>query len=203
MHIELLLEERSAEAALRHLVPRIIGPEHSTRFIPHQGKQHLLGELPMLLRGYRRWIPSDWHIVVLVDEDRQDCHWIKSNLEGMASIARLPTASSPSSSGSVVVLNRIAIEEIEAWFFGDVDAVVAAYPRVPRTISARARFRHPDAIDGGTWEQLERTLQRAGYYRAGMPKIEVADRIAQHMVPDRNRSPSFRVFVEGLRSLVA
>ena len=203
MHIEFLLEEPSAEAALRHLVPEIIGTEHSARLMPHQGKHDLLQQLPALLRGYKRWVPADWRIVVLVDEDRQDCHRIKSDLERTASDAGLPTQSSPSSSGSVVVLNRLAIEEIEAWFFGDVDAIVAAYPRVPPTISARAPFRNPDAINGGTWEQLERTLQTAGYYRAGMPKIETADKIARHMVPSRNRSPSFRVFVEGLRSLVA
>ena len=34
------------------------------------------------------------------------------------------------------------------------------------------------------------------------PNAEVAQNIAQHMVPNRNRSKSFRVFVEGLRACV-
>lgn len=48
------------------------------------------------------------------------------------------------------VVNRIAVEELEAWFFGDWSALQAAYPRVPATIPQKARFRDPDAIVGGT-----------------------------------------------------
>lgn len=48
------------------------------------------------------------------------------------------------------VLNRLAIEELEAWFFGDVAALHSAYPRVPSTLGRRSRYRDPDAIRGGT-----------------------------------------------------
>jgi len=60
------------------------------------------------------------------------------------------------------VVNRIAIEELEAWYFGDVEAICDAYPGVPRTLAQRNGMREPDEIRGGTWEALERVVQRAG-----------------------------------------
>ena len=86
---------------------------------------------------------------------------------------------------------------------GDVHAVVQAYPGVPANPgqpSADFAIVRP-ALRGGTWEALERVLQRAGYYPTGLPKIEAARRIAARMEPDRNRSPSFCCFRDGLRKL--
>jgi Domain of unknown function (DUF4276) len=91
---------------------------------------------------------------------------------------------------------------LESWFFGDVEALTRAYPKVPPTLAQRRGYRNPDAMTGGTWEKLERVLQDAGYYRNGMPKIEVARNVAEHMDPNRNRSRSFQVFFQGLRALV-
>jgi len=62
MHLELFVEEPSAEAALAILVPRIVGPEITFRIYPHQGKTDLLHKLPARLRGYRSWLPADWRI---------------------------------------------------------------------------------------------------------------------------------------------
>jgi len=95
-------------------------------------------------------------------------------------------------------VNRLAVEELEAWFFGDVEAIAAAYPRVPRNLARKAPFRNPDRIKGGTWEALERVLQRAGHFPGGLGKIEAARAIARHMDPQRNRSRSFCVFRDAL-----
>jgi len=203
MHIEFLVEELSAEAALRDLAPRAIGPDHTFRVHAHQGKHDLLAKLPGRLTGYGHWLPRDWRIVVLIDEDREDCRVQKRRLEATARAAGFFTKTSPNARGAFRVLNRLAIEELEAWFFGDVAALAAAYPGIPSTLGGRARFRDPDAIAGGTWEALERELQRAGYYPGGLAKIEAAGRIAAHMDLDRNRSRSFQVFLRGLRELVA
>jgi len=201
MHIEFLLEEDSARAALQNLVPKIVGSGITGNFHVHQGKKDLLKSLPGRLKGYSRWLPEDWRIVILLDEDRQDCQTIKAALEKAARDAGLFTRSRRSPQGRFRVVNRVAIEELEAWFFGDVDAIAEAYPRVPRNLSSKARFRDPDAIRGGTWEALQRVLQKAGYYRTGMPKIEAAERIAKHMDPCRNKSKSFQVFRDALAAL--
>ncbi len=201
MHLEFLVEEPSAEVALALLVPKIVpGPTFAIRTF--RGKQDLLNNLPNRLRGYRQWLPNDWRIVVLIDEDRQDCRQLKIQLENSAQDAGLLTRSAVQGAGQFHVLNRLAIEELEAWFFGDVEAIVAAYPGVPPTLGRRERYRHPDAINGGTWEALERVLQSSGYYKGGLQKITVAQDISSNMDPVRNRSPSFQLFRDSLIELV-
>jgi hypothetical protein len=201
MHLELLVEEPSAEAALRELFPKILGVEVSFRTIVHEGKPDLLKKLPNRLRGYRSWIPADWRIVVLLDKDREDCRTLKAQLEQMAAEAGFTTKSRARKGRRFQVLNRLAVEEIEAWFFGDVGAMIKAFPRVPRNLAQKAGYRDPDAISGGTWEALERVLQRAGHFPGGLPKIETARKIARFMDPDVNRSKSFQVFREDLSQL--
>jgi hypothetical protein len=62
-------------------------------------------------------------------------------------------------------------------------------------------YRDPDSIAGGTWEALERVLKSAGYFRTGLRKIELARSVAKHMDPQRNRSRSFRAFVDAINRL--
>jgi hypothetical protein len=78
---------------------------------------------------------------------------------------------------------------------------VTAYPRLPSRLDKKAPYRDPDAIRGGTWESLERLLQKYGYYEGGMPKIEVARQVSAQMDPVRNRSRSFQHFRQGLVEL--
>ena len=203
MHIEFLVEEESSAAALQLLVPTIVGHSATFDIHPFQGKQDLMGSLVARLTGYAPWLPDDWRIVVLVDRDTEDCRALKRKLEAAARQAGLITKSRASVGSQCRVLNRIAIEELEAWFFGDVEALRAAYPRLPSTLANKQGFRDPDAIKGGTWERLGQQLQSAGYYGAGVPKVEVARNVAAGMDPKRNRSHSFRVFRDGLRDLVA
>jgi hypothetical protein len=129
---------------------------------------------------------------VLVDRDADDCEVLKTELEKTAREAGLITRTAAGPGRSFQVVNRLAIQELEAWFFGDVGALVQAYPGVPATLAKKASYRDPDSIPH-TWERLEQVLQRAGYYATGMPKIEVARRIAGCMQPARNRSKSFQV----------
>jgi len=201
MHVEFLVEEPSAEAALENLLPRLLGAGTSFFIHPFNGKADLLANLSSRLRAYRRWLPRDWRIVVLVDEDRQDCRALKGELESAARNAGLMTKSAAGGGADFQVLNRLAIEELEAWFFGDAAALRAAYPRVPPTLNRNARYRDPDAIAGGTAEALERILRRSGYYGARMPKIETARRISASMDPRINQSHSFQVFRSGLAAL--
>lgn len=198
MHLEILVEEPSAEAVLRNLLPKILGKKASHSIHVFQGKKSLLDHLPHRLKGYRRWFPPDKRIVVLVDRDSADCKELKSRLEHISLDAGLPTKTTPSHNGEYQVITRLAIEELEAWFFGDIAALNRAYLRVPLTLSKRRGFKDPDAISGGTWEALERILKRAGYYRGRLPKVEVALRVSCFMDPNINTSRSFQIFREGL-----
>ena len=140
--------------------------------------------------------------MVLIDEDRKNCRELKAKLEKTAHNAGFVTKSSATPNGNFQVVNRLAIEELEAWFFGDVEALHAAYSRVSRNLQYQAKYRNPDAIRGGTYEALENLLIQKNYYRERLPKITVAQNIAEHMKPSRNRSKSFQVFLEGLKACV-
>jgi Domain of unknown function (DUF4276) len=194
-HWEVLVEEASMEQLLRVLMPRMVG-RATFAIHAHQGKHHLMARLSARLRGYARWLPAEACVLVVVDRDDQDCHALKRRLDGAAAGIRWVTGGPVS--GAVRVLNRIAIEELEAWYFGDWAAVRAAYPGVAGNLPRQRGYRDPDLIQGGTWEAFERVLQRAGYFSGGLRKIEAAQTIAKHMDPARNTSPSFRALRDAL-----
>lgn len=196
-HVEIFVEEPSAAAALRELVPKIRA-DLTFNIYEFQGCPDLLGKLPERLRGYRTWLPADWRIIVLIDRDRKDCLALKRQLLDMAEQAGLRTQTRRHAPAQVLV--RIAVEELESWFFGDIHALCAAFPGVSPTLAQREGLRYPDAIRS-TWERLEQVLQQAGHFRGGLQKIRCAREVAPHMDPENNRSHSFRVFRDGLRAL--
>jgi hypothetical protein len=188
------------EACLEQLLPGLLGTVEF-QIVRFQCKHDLLKKLPDRLKAYAGWLPNDWKILVLVDRDDEDCHELKRRLETMARDAGLTTKTASKQTPSFQVVNRIVVEELEAWFFGDWQAVRSAYPKVPPHIPVR--FRDPDAIAGGTWEAFERVLKRAGYFSTGLRKKECARAIALHMRPERNVSNSFRAFREALIACLA
>lgn len=203
MHLEILVEEPSAEIALHNLLPKLVTGEHTYKIITFQGKMDLLKKLELELKGYKRWIPDDFKIMVLVDRDDQDCRVLKECLEHHAQNANLMTKTSSQGNKNYSVVNRIVIEELEAWFLGDNIAVKNAYPKVSASFHHKARYRNPDHITGGTWEALERLLNAGGYYKSGFRKTEVAHNISMHMEPLRNRSKSFQVFREAISEIIS
>ena len=177
------------EEFLRALLARFL-PDTGFRIHAFQGRSDLFRKLAPRLRAYKQWLPPDHRVIVVVDRDDDDCERLKQELERIAADAGLRTRSA-SGGEPWQVVNRIAIEELEAWYFGDWEAVCSAYPGVPHTVPARKNFRDPDAVPGGTWEAFERVLQKAGYFRTGLRKIEAAREIAAHLDPARSRSRSF------------
>ncbi len=201
-HLVLLVEEPSMEAFLRALLPRLLPQDRTFEVHPSQGKRDLLGKLEARLRGYSAWLPADWRIVVVVDRDDDDCRALKRQLERIAQRVGLRTRTSAGDAQWQLV-NRIAVEELEAWYFGDWDAVRSAYPRVTPTVPNRQGFRDPDAVAGGTWEAFERVLQRHGYFKGGLTKIDAARAIGARIDPARARSRSFAAFWEAIAEAVA
>jgi hypothetical protein len=150
MHIEILVEDSSGETLLRVLLPRLLGPQgepHSWRLHAYKGigripqglltkadpaKRILLDQLPKLLRGYGR-TPGVDAVVVVLDTDKRDCAAFLAELESAAA------ACSPAPN----TLFRLAIEEIEAWYLGDRDALLAAYPRAVGAWCWHARHAAP------------------------------------------------------------
>lgn len=196
-HLELLVEEPSMEAFLHGLLPRVLPPGCTFAVHSFQGKADLLARLADRLRGYASWLPSEWRIVVVVDRDDDDCLQLKHRMEEAACQARLRTRARTDDCHWQIV-NRIAVEELEAWYFGDWEAVCETWPRVSFNVRNQRQYRDSDGVAGGTWEAFERVLQRHGYFREGLRKIEAARALGKRMDAARSDSPSFRCFHQAL-----
>jgi hypothetical protein len=140
-------------------------------------------------------------IIVLVDRDDDDCIALKKQMEQAAKAAGLLTRATCRAQWRVV--NRLAIEELEAWFFGEWTGVRRGYPKASKAIPGKAAYRQSDAIAGGKWEALERILKSAGYFSGGLRKTEAAGAIGRQFDPALARSPSFLAFQNALLEAVA
>lgn len=212
MHIEVLVEDASGKTFLDIMMPRLLGEfgdPHTWRVIKYKGVGHvprglksgsdaahrvLLDRLPSLLRGYDK-SPGIDAVVVVLDVDRRDCVKFLAELKELA--ARCQLKSMP--------LYRLAIEELEAWYLGDRQALLEAWPKAK--LDVLHRYEQDSAC--GTWELLadaihpggSAAVKQAGWPLPGQLKSEWAARIAPLMDPDRNASPSFGKLRDGLRRL--
>ncbi|MDP2794303.1 MAG: hypothetical protein Q8O25_09540 [Sulfurisoma sp.] len=214
MHIEILVEDNSGAALLELLIPRILGPEgepHTWRLISYKGigripqglsaktdpsKRILLDRLPRLLQGYGK-TPGIDVVVVVVDSDKRNCKEFLAELKAVAeSCNPEPNA-----------LFRLAIEEVEAWYLGDRNALFAAYPKAKQDVLAR--YQQDSPCD--TWELLAdaiypgglSAIKSVGWPLPGQVKHEWAKTIGPLMDIDQNDSPSFAKLRDGLRRVVA
>jgi Domain of unknown function (DUF4276) len=197
-HLEFLVEEPSMETFLMAILPRLIEGRATFSVHSHQGKSDLLGKLGARLRGYAKWIPNNYKIFVIVDRDSENCQALKAVLEQHAAQANLVSRSMAAAEAGWNFVSRIAIEELEAWYFGDWPSMIAAYPKVNKRIRAQAQYRDPDSIAGGTWEALERILQRSHYFPGGIRKLEIAQEIGSRFECSNCTSRSFSVFREAV-----
>lgn len=215
MHLEFLSEDSSGKRLLEWLVPAIIGPHgtpHTWNIHSYKGigrlptglrprtdaqKRILLDQLPKLLQGYGR-TPAIDAVVVVLDSDDEDCRELRAELLDL--LARCRPAPRRT-------LFRIAIEEVEAWYFGDRDAVLEVYPQArPAVLNAYQQ----DSV-GYTWERFADAVYPGGYAALkakgwpipGETKWHWADTIGAFMDVERNVSPSFGKLRDGLRRLVA
>ena len=99
----------------------------------------------------------------------------------------------------------IAIEEGEAWFLGDRNAIMRAYPNAKEDVLDQYS---QDEICG-TWELLADaifpggaiTLSEKGYHIVGQEKFRWAENISPHMTIESNESTSFDYFMKKLTEL--
>ena len=196
-HIVFIVEEPSIEAFLTGLLPRMLGAHVTFSIRAHQGKKDLLAKLGQRLKGYARWLPDGTRLVVVADRDDQNCLVLKQQMEALAADAGLRTRTTCGALPWQVV-NRIAVEELEAWYFGEWQGVRKAFPRLSVTQPKKAAFRNSDAIAGGTWEAFERVMKKAGHMAGGLRKVEAARIIGKHFSHQAATSPSFLSFREAV-----
>lgn len=175
-----LLEERSMQVLLDGLLPRLF-PTLSFLCVPHEGKHDLDKSIPRKLRG---WQEPGVRFCVIRDNDGADCTDVKRKLVALCA-----------QGGRSDTLVRIACQELEAWYFGAPLALAKGFDRVALgTITAKERFRDPDAI-----------VQPANALAELVPafqKISGARCMAQELTRE-NRSRSFEMVMAGIERLAA
>jgi hypothetical protein len=158
-------------------------------------KRILLDQLPRLLRGYGK-TPGIDGVLVLLDADKHNCADFLAELESLAASSAAPPRT----------LFRLAIEEIEAWYFGDRQALLTAYPSAK--LGVLDDYVQDSACD--TWECLAKAIypggvaaiKKRGWPLPGQVKCDWAGRIGPLLDPEANVSPSFAKFRDGLRRLI-
>jgi len=213
MHLEILVEDSSGQKLLQILLPKLLGSEHEAhtwRIHPYRGigkipkglkpgtnprKRILLDQLPRVLQGLGK-TPGIDAVMIVLDSDRNDCVAFLQELKALAAGCAAPSNT----------LFRLAIEEMEAWYFGDENAILKAYPKARK--DALAQYAQDSVC--GTWECLadavypggSNAVKKAGWPLPGILKHEWAGAIGPHLDPEVNLSPSFAKLRDGLRKLV-
>ena len=176
-----LLEERSMQAFLEGLLPRLF-PGLSFHCVPHNGKVDLEHNISNILRNWREPCAR---FVVVRDNDNGDCYAVKERLRQLCRQGRREDT-----------LIRIVCQELEAWYLGAPNAMAAAFDDESlRNIGRQAAYRNPDA----------RPKPSADVRRLapGFQKMEGARRMAEFLTREGNSSHSFAVFLNGVASLCA
>ena len=177
-----LLEEPSMKHLLAGLLPRLVpGWVEGEHFlcVPHEGKSDLDRSVPRKLAAWQ--VPGD-RFVVLRDNDAAACEEVKARLVKLCA-----------DSGRPNTLVRLACQELEAWYLGDLEALATAYdePKL-RGPAMRQRFVDPD-----TWQKPSVEVQRV------LPQFQKGQGARRMGValrgPAESRSRSFQVFVAGVR----
>lgn len=215
MHFEILIEDISGKTALEILVPKIIDIEqHTFRIHAYKGagrlpkdlqpnsdpkKRILLDQLPRLIQGHGKTFSAILNysaaLIIVCDLDDRCLSAFRKELFVCADKCN----------PKPVTYFCIAIEEGEAWYLGDLEAVKKAYPNAKSSI---LNTYVNDSICG-TWEKLADAIFPGGSTKLsklsaqiGKEKSAWAQVICPHMDVDENSSPSFCYFRDKLRHLI-
>ena len=183
INLVFMLEEESAKHLLKEILPRILSEFQSVTYelIPHQGKGDLQKSIPIKIRA---WLTPNTFFIILHDQDSHDCRKLKQKLKQLCV-----------QNNKHEPLIRIVCQELEAWYFGDLDAVEKAFPPFKANkYKDKRRFKNPDAISKPS-DELKRIVR-------GFSKGIAAREIPRHMNIDKNTSASFNHLISGLQNLV-
>jgi len=189
MMLYIFTEEHSCKIVFDLILPKLLPKAISFKVFPHQGKQDLE-------RGLRLSMPAisktpGAKILILMDQDSNDCKELKSSLKEIIE-----------DKCHCEYSIRIICKELESWFLGDLYAIKAAYPRFkPELYASKSNFRNVDKITNPSKQLLKIIPEYAK--RSSLPKLEVSESIANHLDIERNRSSSFKNTIMAISKLIA
>ena len=184
INLVFMLEEESARYLLEELLPRILSDFQQSvtyRLIPHRGKGDLQKSIPIKLNA---WLAPNTFFIILHDQDSHDCKQLKQQLKRLCD-----------QDNKHEPLIRIVCQELEAWYFGDLDAVEKAFPSFKANkYKNKRKFKNPDTINK-PGDELKGIVR-------GFSKSIAARKIPKHMSIEQNTSTSFNHLISGLLNLV-
>ena len=156
-------------------------PGLAFRCIEHEGKRDLHRSVARKLRAWRE---PGARFVVMRDQNAADCHTVKARLKALCE-----------QGGHADALVRVVCRELEAWYLGDVESLVGAFPgsarRLRRELNKR-RYRDPDTV-----------VRPAQVLEDLIPEFRKRPgaRAIGKLLSRENRSRSYQVFLEGVERL--
>lgn len=174
-----LLEGQAEKLFLEALLPRLF-PELDFLCVCHDGKNDLEKSIPRKLRA---WDYPDDIFVIVRDSDGADCIALKKKLVGLCQHEKRKK-----------FLVRIACQELESWYLGDLSAIDRAYGVCLSKKQAKNPYRIPDKI-GNPSREVKALVKE-------FKKLDGARRMGALLHPDKNLSQSFRVFASGMEKLL-
>ena len=172
----ILTEEESMEVTLRELLPKL--GVSVFEIVTFQGVSDLESSLTRRIRG---WRDPNARFLVIRDNDNGDCGARKQRL-----LDRIAAAG-----GNRAAKVRIVMQELEAWFLGDPEALENA--------GLLARGARPAWLRAP--EDEAQPVSRLKNLEAGYGKVSGARLIARHLDPDRNQARSFHATINAIREL--
>ncbi len=179
MNLIFMVEERSMKIVLDTILPKILPEDVDFITIAHSGKSDLEKSVPIKLKA---WNQPECKFVIVRDQDTEDCIDVKNRLIDMTK-----------GTGREVLI-RIACRELEAWYFGDLEAVSKAYGRDLTYLANKKKYRNPDMIHYPK-KELRKFVDK-------LQQLDGARRISKHMDIERNTSVSFQQLVAGIRKIM-
>lgn len=182
MNLVFMLEEPSMRYFIDGFIHRVLPQGVNVQYLVHEGKQDLEKSIPRKLRAWR--VPDSYFIIVR-DKDGEEPLKLKKRLADMCVDNERPES-----------LVRIAVHHLESWVLGDFGAVALAFNKPNlRALSGNRKYRNPDVLANAS-EEISRIIP-------GYQKVSGAREVSKFIDPDNNLSPSFNVFLTGIKRLVA
>ncbi len=181
--VEILVEELSMKEFLQIVLPKYLHTPwmlNENYFIrSFEGKNDLQKNIPNKIKVLSNKFQEPVGIVILRDQDNSDCRIIKSNLLRLCK-----------ENGNCPRLVRIVCRELEAWYFGEFEAIAKAYPnfKINNYIN-KSKYRNPDTINASY--ELKRILP-------DFQKVRSAKKNAPYISVENNKSKSFHQTIKGI-----
>jgi hypothetical protein len=189
MTLFIFTEEKSLEICLDNLLPKIISNRsEQIKIRSHCGKEDLKKALKTALPTISK--SQGVKILITIDQDKDDCKNLKKELQKIIQ-----------EKCHCDYKIRIICQELESWFFGDLNAVSLAYPRFKfEQHRNKSRPKNVDEIDKPS-KELVKILEKI--YSKKISKRELCEKISPLLNIAQNTSNSFNQTIQAIQHLIA